>query len=683
MIFRKGLSIFKFVFLLLLIGAAEISAQQTVGVFQNEPEAEDGYTLIAAHRSNEVYLINNCGEVVYQWTTVTSPGMTTLLMNSGELLRTQRTSMTFGAGGVGGQVLVLDQNSNPVWTIDYSDADVCQHHDVHAMPNGNILIHAWERKSEQECLDAGRNPNLIPPGGIWSDKIVELEKTGPNSFNEVWVWSAWDHLVQDYDETKANYGIVKSHPELLDLNYGASAADWLHTNGLDYNERLDQIVVSSHRYSEFWIIDHSTTTAEAAGHVGGAQGKGGDILYRYGNPSAYGFGSISNRIFENQHDAEWVEDHQFDGGAIKVYNNGTDREYSSVDIVMPPLDDDGKYYIETGRAFGPSELSWTYDGFQNFYSANMSGAQRLDNGNTLICTSVGGTLLEVDYTGQTVWKYVNPVSLVGITPQGSTSTNTIFQARRYRADHPGIQALNLYNDGTLEEEFDNSCQLHPASTTIRIKVRLEGAWQSSTNMMKRKYAEKSLLPSVQPFGLSPYFYYGGEKLNRVPSNMVDWVLVEARSVLNPNVVLQRIPCVLLQDGTVASTTGNSRLQFSNLTPGTSYLFVLRQRNHLDIRTATSVTFDSDLVLDFTVASNVAGGASMLSNLGSGGYGMKAGDFDGNGRINYDDFEDYLLQTSLISVYHLLDANFDTHISVADYDLYKKNQSSVGVTEVLY
>lgn len=85
----------------------------------------------------------------------------------------------------------------------------------------------------------------------------------------------------------ANYQTsIVNHPELLNINY-LTQKDWLHCNGVDYNPILDQVVISSHNTNEWYVIDHSTTTAQAASHSGGNSGKGGDFLYRWGNPAAY------------------------------------------------------------------------------------------------------------------------------------------------------------------------------------------------------------------------------------------------------------------------------------------------------------------------------------------------------------------------------------------------------------
>ena len=77
-------------------------------------------------------------------------------------------------------------------------------------------------------------------------------------------------------------------------------SDLLHMNAVAYNVELDQIVVSTPRFNEIWIVDHSTTTAQAAGHSGGRWKKGGDLLYRWGNPRAYSRGTKEQQTLFGQ-----------------------------------------------------------------------------------------------------------------------------------------------------------------------------------------------------------------------------------------------------------------------------------------------------------------------------------------------------------------------------------------------
>src|SRR5213078_1927187 len=122
-------------------------------------------------------------------------------------------------------------------------------------------------------------------------------------------WRVWDHLIQDADKEKKNFGDVAKHPERIDINFNAGGGkgggnqDWTHTNALSYRADLDQIMMSVPSLNEVWIIDHSTTTAEAASHKGGKSGKGGDLLYRWGNPRAYAAGTRKDQTLFAQHNA--------------------------------------------------------------------------------------------------------------------------------------------------------------------------------------------------------------------------------------------------------------------------------------------------------------------------------------------------------------------------------------------
>ena len=452
--------------LLGLAGFSPAGAQATVGLILHDEASYDGYTLFAPIPHLNTYLIDNEGKLVHSWASTFRPGLSVYLTETGNLLRTAQYapggSSKFTAGGQGGRVEEFTWDGTLIWDFIYSDNQHRQHHDIERLPNGNVLLIAWEYKSQTEAIAAGRNPARLNEGELWPDHIVEIEPDGPMGGNIVWEWHVWDHLVQEYDPTKDNYGIVADYPERVDLNYhvatgpNAGRADWNHTNGVDYNETLDQIILSVRGFSEIWIIDHSTTTAEAAGHTGGNSGRGGDLLYRWGNPEAYDRGTVGDRRLFSQHDARWIETGSPGAGNILIFNNGRNRpdgDYSSVDEIVPPVDELGDYYLEPDSAYGPGDASWSFSAEppESFYAASISGAHRLPDGNTLICIGPEGTFLEVTPAKEVVWTYVNPMSESGLLTQGQPGLlNAVFRVHRYGPDNPAFVGKDLTPGDPLE-----------------------------------------------------------------------------------------------------------------------------------------------------------------------------------------------------------------------------------------
>lgn len=302
-------------------------AQQTVGLFFNDSLSFNGYTLVCPVAYETSYLIDNCGEVVNTWQSAYQPGLAGYLLPNGNLLRSAATNnnISFRAGGAAGRVELFDWDGNLIWYYDYSDSVKCSNHDVQALPNGNVLMLAFYDIGENTAIALGKDPAKVD-ASFWECSIIEVEPTGMGTGNIVWEWHASDHVVQDFDSTKANFGVVGANPRKFNINYpGTLDPDWMHVNGIEYNDALDQILLSSHRFCEIWIIDHSTTTAEAAGSTGGNAGHGGDLLYRWGNPAAYRRGTAADQIFFEQHDARWINDGYPNSGKITVYNNGQGR----------------------------------------------------------------------------------------------------------------------------------------------------------------------------------------------------------------------------------------------------------------------------------------------------------------------------------------------------------------------
>ncbi len=410
----------------------------------NEPF--EGYTLFAPMYGKMTYLIDNDGKIVHTWISKHSMALGISLLENGYLVRSCGTGLDLRIllGGKSGAVEMFDWNGSLLWYYECVGKTYCAHNDIEVLQNGNVLMTIWGKKTNEEAIAAGCDPNLILPDGFWIDYIIEVEPTFPSGGNIVWEWHVWDHLIQDYDDTKENYGVVSAHPELVDINFRDSGRppDWtgtdvLHINSVDYNETNDQILLSLRALNEIWVIDHSTTTEEAVNHTGGNSGKGGDILYRWGNPQVYRRGDADDQKLFTQHDARWIEYGCPGEGHISIFNNGLGRpdgNYSSVLEIIPPIDSNSNYYVEPDYTYGPEEPVWTYtaENPTDFYSPYLSSARRLPNGNTLICEGEDGHFFEVTPQKEIVWQYFNlfPIPLPGV--------NIVFKAQRYPIDYPGI-----------------------------------------------------------------------------------------------------------------------------------------------------------------------------------------------------------------------------------------------------
>ncbi|MBL0330175.1 MAG: aryl-sulfate sulfotransferase [Bacteroidetes bacterium] len=425
----------------------------TIGLLYQDVTNQPGTILFAPNANNTTYLINKCGYYLHSWTSAYKPGLSSYLLEDGLLLRPGNTNNpTFsGGGGAGGIIEKIDWSGSVVWSYLISDSTMCQHHDIHPLPNGNVLALVWEKKTKADAILAGRDTNFIGTT-FWNEKIVELQPLGTTGANIVWEWNSWDHLIQDFDSTKSNFGIINQNPGLININTNFSSSsnpDWLHFNSIDYNASLDQILISSRLTSEIYIIDHSTTTLEAASHAGGNCGKGGDFIYRWGNPIVYNRGAVSDQKFFGQHSANWILQGLAGEGDIMVFNNGKDRpagNYSTVEIIKTPVDTFGNYMGSATLSFLPLDSYWIYQDSipTDLYSDKISGAQRIANGHTLICNGNKGEFIEIDSLNNIVWEYKNPVNGLGPRPQGtSIFNNGVFRTVFYNYDYPAFGGHTL------------------------------------------------------------------------------------------------------------------------------------------------------------------------------------------------------------------------------------------------
>ncbi|MEO5999419.1 MAG: aryl-sulfate sulfotransferase [Chitinophagaceae bacterium] len=438
----------------------------------------EGYVMFVVPNSASVYLINRKGQVVHEWKGNYGV-LGAYLQDDGSLVQNavDPDFPVFAGGGETGRLQKINWESKILWDFEYANEQSLAHHDFAVMPNGHILALAWEARTHDEALAAGRKPKLIPRAGLWPDKIVEIEPQGERGGKIVWEWHIWDHLIQDYDSKKANYGKPANHPELLDFNVGDSVpplisqdslnilksqdrarrnetpenrgSEVYHFNAIKYNADLNQIVFSSPNLSEIFIIDHSTTTREATGHTGGRWGKGGDFLYRWGNPENYRQGDSTSRKLFGQHDIRWIEQGKPGAGHLTLFNNDIHNRnglsYSAIYEILPPTDQKGNYLLEKGKSYGPEKPVWTYIAADSvsFWSSFISGAHRMKNGNTFINEGAKGRFFEVNKEGKILWEYLNPYHGDIRNPNGDPispvpMTYFGFRSTFIPSDHPAV-----------------------------------------------------------------------------------------------------------------------------------------------------------------------------------------------------------------------------------------------------
>ena len=382
-----------------------------INFFSGSAQQWGRFTLYSIQGDSRAYLVDTNGVRYHYWRGMNfGNGYNCHLLTGGKLLRTVvPPNNGWNAGGVTGILQYYNWQGDLLWNYVLQDSVYSLHHDVEPLPNGNILAIVYERKTAAELAAIGDTS----PAATWTDMIVEIRPILPDSGEIVWSWRVWDHLVQNIDSTKPNYyASIVDHPELLSINFlnNTSRPDWMHVNGIDYNDSLDQIVFSSRYNNEIYVIEKTATTALAAGHQGGRWGRGGDILYRWGNPAAYGFTS-AQRQFSVVHDPHWIPEDCPGAYSLVGFDNNYHPDSSALKIIEPPYDSIVGYIRQAGAPFLPAVANHTIACLGK--TSAMGNSQQLPNGNTQICISQSGIIYEIDSTGNLLWTH----QVAGTVPQ--------------------------------------------------------------------------------------------------------------------------------------------------------------------------------------------------------------------------------------------------------------------------
>ena len=454
-----------------------------MGLYRNDPGASAGHTLLDTP-GGPVFLIDNAGYVVHRWEL---PERQFNFPNAELLPNGDLMVILKDAGGcelpLGGDIARMRPDGEVVWR----HSPGCVHHDHVLLPNGNVLLLLRSTKSREEVIRAGADPAFVDPGGLRIDHLVEIRPEPPSGGEVVWRWSPWDHLVQDFDPAKPNYGRPADHPGRIDVNFLLERLkpveevgremwkDWLHANAIDYHAEAAHVLFLARHFGELWVVDHSTTAEESAGRSGGRHGRGGDLLWRWGNPRAHGAGAVADQQLFWPHAAHWIPAGLPGAGNILLFNNGDEldglrRDHSEVLELDYPLRDAKFGAWPAGEPHPPSAPTWRYvaDPPDDFLSYRVSNAQRLENGNTLIASGLQGTLFEVTPEGREVWRYVSPVVMGERLFQGDPAPykfsklvqavvwqNRVYRAFRYPPAYPGLKALDVTPEETLAPRIES------------------------------------------------------------------------------------------------------------------------------------------------------------------------------------------------------------------------------------
>lgn len=352
--------------------------------------------LICPNGGKTPYLVDKGGNIVHSWNFDIFLGNDFELLPNGKVLGIfKSTEPVFSFGGYGGIIQIYSQDNTLEWSYEISNASEIAHHDVEMLQNGNVLVLIWEKIE----VSVHNNYAVDFDQPIYTEKLIEIN---PDTNEIVWQWRSWDHIIQDRDNTANAYGAIYDNPKKININHNLEPnGDFMHANGIDVDEDNDLIYMSVNFFDEIWVIDHSTTTAQATGSTGGNYGSGGDLVYRFGNPKAYG-DSSGEQIFHRNHFPNLLEDGVPGEGNILVYSNfGAENLEQSIiyELELPAT-----LVLEPNNV-SPPEIVWQFsDGA--LFNEKISGADRLQNGNTIICEGDFG-VWEVTPEKEIVWKYRN------------------------------------------------------------------------------------------------------------------------------------------------------------------------------------------------------------------------------------------------------------------------------------
>ncbi|MEQ8699851.1 MAG: arylsulfotransferase family protein [Bauldia litoralis] len=348
---------------------------QKVGLLKwDRDRAHPGYTLIAPTRTDIAFLVDMGGKIVHRWQLPGTLSAMAFLRPGGRLAVSLVTPE--------GAPIISAKGGRMAeldWdgNVDWEYVDHGQHHDFRRLDNGNTLYVAWREMAPEASarIEGGIPGTEIEGTTIYEDVVREATADGEIVFE--WATSSLDFAAYPLAHGSRRYGYAHCNT-ICPLDDGRILLCY---------RNMDMIAILNRETGAFdW--------------------------------------EMRDLAFGRPHDAQPVGD-----GNILLFANNCGN-----DMLIP----EHSRVLEIDPA--TKEPVWIYRDYRSwtFHSSVMSGANRLANGNTLICESMWGRVFEVTPEGETVWDYVNPV-FEGPFPISEGKANAMFRAYRYAADGPEIE----------------------------------------------------------------------------------------------------------------------------------------------------------------------------------------------------------------------------------------------------
>ena len=423
--------------LVLVVALPRAQSVYPTGTTIYDPDrAWNGYTVLSPLGTQAVLVIDMNGTIVKRWEGYNnSAGGPARVLPGGFVVAAagarppHQESLELVQRDFAGNIVWRFSRSEQITTRDGSSiSSARQHHDwqrdsfpagyyspdsTPVVEGGNTLILTHTDRKQPAVADV-----LLE-----DDRLIEVSWNG----DIVWEWVASDHI----DELGFSADARKVIKAASALNKARGSFDWLHINSATYvgpNRWFDQgdtrfapnnVIISSREASLLAIV-----------------GRDGRIVWRLGPDFSESRELRAIRQIIGQHHAHLIPKGLPGAGNLLVFDNGGSSGYGFANPIAP--DGRGAFARATSRVLEINpvtlELVWSYAN-PRFFSTNISSAQRLQNGNTLVTAGAGGRMFEVTKEGAIVWEYMYPLF------SGANSSNAVYRA--YRVPYGWIPQLMM------------------------------------------------------------------------------------------------------------------------------------------------------------------------------------------------------------------------------------------------